>query len=388
MKSPGREPRRAPRPWPSATCMRRCRRENEGRPSSPRATISPSRTHLVASPAPRRARAAPGTTRSGRCRCGSPRGAGRRRSRPAARIAVPLELEGPVTGCVRRARPPEPPASARATSAGARSRAAEGSIRWIIQFLPLVVEQHVAALHPLAVEDDHDLACAPLLALVGAPVPDRDRSRRRTRPAGSSPLKMPYSRGWSSTWTARWFSLGVEGEPLRERPGSEHPVPFEAEVPVQARGVVLLDDEGGAAARPGSVGDHGSASARECPIVGLVVYSDRSDRCRPDAVGGWTTGWPRSVAPDAERTTRCEGIGWPAGGCHGGHRLPVACSPARRVDPTSRRLIGIGRLPERPARSDLARYPPRAVGELRTASGTSLGGRSHRDQDDKDAAGD
>ena len=112
-------------------------------------------------------------------------------------------------------------------------------------------EQDVAALDPLAVEGDHDLGVAPLVLLVGPVVPDAHRARAVV---ALRDVALPAQ-------VLERVVLGVHGQPvvvravgdpLGHRPGDRDAVVLEAEVPVQAAGRVLLDDEarGLAGARP------------------------------------------------------------------------------------------------------------------------------------------
>ena len=57
------------------------------------------------------------------------------------------------------------------------------------------------------------------------------------------PSKLPYSSGWSSVCTARWFSFASVGTPFGSAQRHEHAVVLQPEVLVQPPGVVLLDHE-------------------------------------------------------------------------------------------------------------------------------------------------
>ena len=103
-------------------------------------------------------------------------------------------------------------------------------------------EQAVAAVQPLAVEGDLDLAVLPLVYVVRAVVPDRHRARA-VLALGYLPVELEVLEG---------VVLGADGQPVigrigrdavGNRPGREHPVVLEAQIPVQAGGVVLLDDK-------------------------------------------------------------------------------------------------------------------------------------------------
>jgi hypothetical protein len=100
------------------------------------------------------------------------------------------------------------------------------------------------------VEGDLDLALLPLVQLVGALVPDRHRARA-VLPLGDLAVELEV---------LERVILGVHGQPVVRRggrdavgdgPGGQHAVVLEAQVPVQAGGVVLLDDEAAAGGRWG-----------------------------------------------------------------------------------------------------------------------------------------
>jgi hypothetical protein len=108
--------------------------------------------------------------------------------------------------------------------------------------LAVGLEQDVAALHALAVEDELHLTVGPLLALVRALVPD-----------GDLPAAVLAIRDLTREVEVRQrVVLGLHGEvvhpllrrdALRHRPRRADAVALEAQVPVQPTGVVLLDDE-------------------------------------------------------------------------------------------------------------------------------------------------
>ena len=52
-------------------------------------------------------------------------------------------------------------------------------------------------------------------------------------------------------------ALGIVRQALGQRPGGEHAVALEAQVPVQRPGVVLLDHEARCLGSPGAAGAHG-----------------------------------------------------------------------------------------------------------------------------------
>src|SRR5712692_10621363 len=82
------------------------------------------------------------------------------------------------------------------------------------------LKKDVPAFQPLALEFDHDLTIRPLDGLVRPRVPDGHRTPPYS-PLGISPANLKYSRGWSSTCTARWFFFGSGGMPL----GTAHDTP-------------------------------------------------------------------------------------------------------------------------------------------------------------------
>ena len=88
--------------------------------------------------------------------------------------------------------------------------------------------------------------------------PRSPSSRRRTRPSGSRP-RTPGTRAGGPRCGRRGGSrFGCSGIAARQRPRGEHAVVLQAQVPVQARGVVLLDHEaavpGGAVAAAARLG--------------------------------------------------------------------------------------------------------------------------------------
>ena len=95
-----------------------------------------------------------------------------------------------------------------------------------------------------------------------------------------SPSKSRYSSGWSSVWTARRLSLGSSGSPFGHREGHERAVALEAQVPVQARRVVLLDDEPRRPRAPRARVAGGLRGGREIALapVGLELVGHCSPR--------------------------------------------------------------------------------------------------------------
>ena len=210
-------------------------------------------------------------------------------------------------------------------------------------------------------------------------VPDRHRARRRSCPSGSRRRSRGTRAGGPRCAAAKRLSPGLLGQALRQRPGGEHAVVLEAQVPVQAPRAVLVDHEArrpsrgaprGAGAgsgvgaevafRPGSASSLRVACApsvgraldarrlilRSSVLVFARVAADRRDD-RPAAV---SRRWPSaaSVATLALHGVRPVEVSAPPG-----------CPPARRLAAAS---IG-----------DRARYGrrllPRPVGEIRFGAG-------------------
>ena len=121
--------------------------------------------------------------------------------------------------------------------------AGAGSIRWIIQFFSSSGKEDVAPDGAFAVQHDHDLVGPPLLGLVGAVVPDRDVAGA-VLALGDLALERAVVEGMVFDVHGEVIGVGVHRKTLRQRPRDEDSVAFEAKVPVQRPGVVLLDDEG------------------------------------------------------------------------------------------------------------------------------------------------
>ena len=126
------------------------------------------------------------------------------------------------------------------------------------------LEQGVAAPEPLAAEGADHLVVAKLLRLVGAAVPDLHvagavLSRRYV------PLEVQVLERVVLDVDGEMVALGIGGDPLGHRPRHQRAVALQAQVPVEAARVVLLDHEaglGGARAGAGGVAGRLGRAAR------------------------------------------------------------------------------------------------------------------------------
>ena len=164
--------------------------------------------------------------------------------------AVPLDLEGPVLVVARQ-------------RAGARhhrhdllghglGRRVGGRVHAVDHpVLGLVVlvdgKQRVAPLHALALQEHLELARLPLEHVVGPAVPDAHRARA-VLALGDLALELQVLERMVLGVHRQAVVLGRLGQAVGDGEGDEHAVVLEAQVPVQARGVVLLDDETAAVA--------------------------------------------------------------------------------------------------------------------------------------------
>src|SRR5690606_10815073 len=113
----------------------------------------------------------------------------------------------------------------------------------------------------LAVERDDDLlAVAPLLELVRARVPDGDLAGA-VLALRDRALERPVRERVVLRLDGEEVLLRVGRLAARERPAHEDAVVLQAEVPVQAPGVVLLDDEAVSLARGRGLVRHGLGRA-------------------------------------------------------------------------------------------------------------------------------
>ncbi len=103
-------------------------------------------------------------------------------------------------------------------------------------------EQPVAAVEPLAVEADLDLALLPLVQFVGAAIPDPHRPGA-VLPLGDVALEVEVFERVVLGVNRESVLLGVRRDAVGDRPRREHSVVLESQIPVQTRGVVLLNDE-------------------------------------------------------------------------------------------------------------------------------------------------
>src|SRR5712691_4184301 len=108
--------------------------------------------------------------------------------------------------------------------------------------LAVRLEQHIAAQHSFSVQRDHYLAVRPLVGLVRAAVPDLHRATAvlalwdLTREVDVVQRVVLDVDGEVVLLGVGWYALG-------HRPGDEHPILLESEIPVQAARGMLLHDE-------------------------------------------------------------------------------------------------------------------------------------------------
>ena len=125
---------------------------------------------------------------------------------------------------------------------GKGSARVEGPWRWIIQLRSFGLEQHELAVHLVSVQDELHFGVGPLLCLVGS-VSQIVTSPPPYSPWGISPSKVPVLEGMVLGVHREVVVLGRLGQTLGQCPRDEDSVAFEAEIPVQTPGVVLLDHE-------------------------------------------------------------------------------------------------------------------------------------------------
>ena len=179
---------------------------------------------------------------------------------------------------------------------------------------------------PLDREDD--LVVAPLLELVAAVVPDRHRAGavlalrdRALERAVLQRMVLGHHR--------EVVAPGGRGHALRHGPADEHAVVLEAEVPVQARGVVLLDDEPGQLARHRGRAERVARHrlGRACPRCAWRCRCAGALRRTPARRRG-------SRAPPSGRRSSRPARAPPRsrGGAGRGHRAPPTCAAPRPSD--------------------------------------------------------
>ena len=143
--------------------------------------------------------------------------------------------------------------------------------------LRLQAEHHPFALHPLTLEREVEMAFLDRLARVLARVGDPPALvPQHHRPAaifalGNGALKRAIVERMVLGPHRQPVLAGVQARPLGNRPALEHAVELQPEVPMEPRGVVLLDDEAVAfALEPAALG---LLRLREIalPVVGLDV---------------------------------------------------------------------------------------------------------------------
>jgi hypothetical protein len=114
------------------------------------------------------------------------------------------------------------------------------------------------------VEDGDHLVVAELLRLVGTAVPDLHRPGA-VLALRDLAVEVQVLEGMVLGAHRQPVLVGMVGDPPRDRPGGQRPFVLQAQVPVKARGVVLLDHEP-EALRPGV------AAARGLGGLGEVAF--------------------------------------------------------------------------------------------------------------------
>ena len=155
--------------------------------------------------------------------------------------AVPLDLEGPL-GVVGR----QLGQGRLHRLDRSRQRLAPGLGRVHAVDHPVLaagLKQRVAAAHPLAVEAWRRSSSPPTSRPRRCRCPRSSSDRRRTRPSGSRRGSRGTRAGGPRCGRRAGCRLGSSGHAARQRPGDEHAVVLEPQVPVQPGRVVLLDHE-------------------------------------------------------------------------------------------------------------------------------------------------
>src|SRR3984893_3090267 len=131
---------------------------------------------------------------------------------------------------------------------------------------PLValgLEEHVAPLHASPVEVDDPLVGFELLEVVRSRVPDGHRSRA-VGPARDLPVEVDVLERVILRVHREMVGLGQLWDAAWDRPRQQHPVVLEAQVPVQATGVVLVHHE--SALRGGASPAAAGSTRLRCPV--------------------------------------------------------------------------------------------------------------------------
>ncbi len=128
--------------------------------------------------------------------------------------------------------------------------------RWIIQFLPSVWKSTKSPEAFVPCSTNFTSRVGPLLGFVGAPVPDAHGAaavlaRRDLAREGGVLERVVLG------VDGQVVPLGIVRQAFGQRPGGEHAVALEAQVPVQRPGVMLLDHETRSTAPSGAAGAHG-----------------------------------------------------------------------------------------------------------------------------------
>jgi hypothetical protein len=137
-------------------------------------------------------------------------------------------------------------------------------------------KQREAVVDPVAVQHDHVLVRLPFLGLVGAGVPDLHRPRAVVA-GGDLAVKVDVLERVILGVHRHVVAIGIERHATRQRPRDEDAVALEAQIPVQTRRAVFLDDE--AVALLGLVGLRSARLWRlaclSLPAVGLQFVGHR-----------------------------------------------------------------------------------------------------------------
>src|SRR5271166_58917 len=263
---------------------------------------------------------------------------------------VPLDLVGPVL-LVGRQGPAagehrhEPLRHRFAVWVRRRIHAMDHPVSWRI----LVVDrkQRVTGLQAPPVQRNLDLARLPLQRLVGAAVPDLDRSGA-VLPLGDLAVEVEVLERVILGGGGEAVLLRRLGQALRDRPRGEHAVVLQAQVPVQAARAVLVDHEALRGGRGGSPSGWLWADAEVAfGAIALQSSGGRSGAC-PLA---WTAGSHLALGAGPPRCGLLRGGrlggGFPRSGFLGGRfaalaRLAVAFACAHRLQARLQRAHQVG----------------------------------------------